>query len=84
MRIRAQIPNRLPAPGVEVFLNLIVDKMVEIELEDITESNKLVCLHLSVPMKGLPKGLVLDACASRQLGDVLAALRADFVNPYRY
>lgn len=84
MRIRAQIPNRLPAPGVEVFLNLIVDKMVEIELEDVTESNKLVCLHFSVPMKGLPKGLVLDACAPRQLRDVLAALRADFVNPYRY
>ena len=84
MRIRAQIPNRLPASGIEVFLDLLVDEMVEVELEDVAESDKLICLHLSVSVKGLPEGLVLDARAPRQLGDVLATLRADFVNPYRY
>ena len=84
MRIRAQIPNRLPAPGIEVFLDLLVDEMVEVELEDVAEGDKLICLHLSVSVKGLPKGLVLDASPPCQLGDVLAALRADFVNPYRY
>lgn len=84
MRIRAQVPNRLPAPGIEVFLDLLVDEMVEVELENVAEGDKLVCLHFSVPVKGLPKGLVLDTRAPRQLGDVLTALRADFVNPYRY
>ena len=84
MRIRAQIQNRLPASGIEVFLNLLVDEMVEVELEDEADSDKLICLHLSVSVKGLPEGLVLDACAPCQFGDVLATLRADFVNPYRY
>ena len=59
MRIRAQIPNRLPAPGIEVFLDLLVDEMVEVELEDVAESDKLICLHLSVSVKGLPEGLFL-------------------------
>ena len=84
MWIRAQVPNCLPAPGIEVFLDLLVDEMVEIEPEDIAEGDKLICLHLSVSVKGLPKGLVLDTSPSSQLGDVLAMLRADFVNPYRY
>ncbi len=84
MWIRAQVPNCLPAPGIEVFLDLLVDEMVEIEPEDIAEGDKLICLHLSVSVKGLPKGLVLDTSPSCQLGDVLAMLRADFVNPYRY
>ena len=84
MWIRAQVPNCLPAPGIEVFLDLLVDEMVEIEPEDIAEGDKLICLHLSVSVKGLPEGLVLDACAPCQFGDVLATLRADFVNPYRY
>lgn len=84
MRICAQISNRLPASGIEVFLDLLVDEMVEVELEDVAESDKLICFHLSVSVKGLPEGFVLDARAPRQLGDVLATLRADFVNPYRY
>ena len=84
MRIRAQIPNRLPASGIEVFLNLLVDEMVEVELEDVAESDKLICIHLSVPVKGIPECIVLYARAPRQLGDDLATLRADFINPYRY
>ena len=49
MWIRAQVPNCLPAPGIEVFLDLLVDEMVEIEPEDIAEGDKLICLISRFP-----------------------------------
>ena len=62
----------------------MVFRLNHVELEDVAERDELIDLHFPVTVKGLPESLVLDAGAPCQLGDVLAALRADLVNPYRY